>query len=258
MKEKTTEFLNQVFDHDGNIFIWLISGILIGIFIAISLISTTFKIKDYITLFGTFGGVFLGAWLAFKLNILRELKKEKQEHVSAGNMAIFTLFQMWEALSVYKSEELDTIKDQNDAWLNLKAIFTEHFPSAKINIDRLNFLLDSKFADMCIKLNYIQTRYNMFFLAHKARTEKLIDSVRPKIEKMELEGGDISKVNLIEKYLGKADSYELKDYYYIIVDSIEKDIPYIIETYEELKVAMQNLYPDIELMKIEFKLLKNA
>ena len=253
MIERKAKFLKPVLDYFENKYIWVIIGIYIGFFITLPLVQTKIEINNYIPLFGTLVGAFVGAWSAFKLNQLRELKKEKQEHVSAGNNAIFTLYQMWESLSAYKSEVLDPFRGQDNAWLIMKVVYTEQYSAVKIDIDRAGFLLDTKFSDVCRKLYIAQTKYNVDFVVIRKRTELFLDTVSPKIERMEIEGIDISNHILIEKKIGKSLSLTLKEHYKNIVLGIETDIPYITQTYNELRNAMKSLYPEAEILEFSLE-----
>ncbi len=253
MKEKRLKFLNQVFDHDGNVFICLIIGIAIGLFITLLFTQTTIDINNYIPVLGTLGAAFAGAWVAFRLNQSRELKKEKLEHISAGNKAIFALYQMWRALSMYKLQVIDPLKDRPDAWLNMDAVNTEQYTDISIDIGSVSFLLDFKYADICNNLYLAQNSYRSYLILIKKRTDLILKTVLPVMEKMNLGGIDSSDSNLVEQNLGSEISFKLKSYYKNIVSRIKDDIPFIVKTYNELRNAMKSLYPDEEILEFSLE-----
>ncbi len=77
MQERISKFLNEVFDHNGNIFTCVIIGMALGLSVALLLIQTSIDFKDWFMIIAVFVAIASAGW-AQKANTTAE-KTRKYE-----------------------------------------------------------------------------------------------------------------------------------------------------------------------------------
>lgn len=96
-------------------------------------------------------GTFLGAWVAFQLQLAERTKKEKRSEAAAGRRALLVLCNQYCLVKRYYELVLKQFKDDKFRWLKLQPYDAFH-SFLRQDIEGLGFLLDSPDPSLIQKL----------------------------------------------------------------------------------------------------------
>jgi hypothetical protein len=107
--------------------------------------ATTVKITatDVGSWLGALFATFIGAFLAFLFGIRQRERQRVDQEVTAGNLALSTLSEMWERQFQFQREVVAPFRNRSDAWLNLTIGTRLDSVDLKLNRNDLGFVLQA-------------------------------------------------------------------------------------------------------------------
>jgi Mg2+/citrate symporter len=90
---------------------------------------------------GALFSTFIGAFLAFLFGIRQRERQRVNQEVTAGNLALSTLYEMWERQLQFQREVVEPFRNRRDAWLNLTIGTPLDSVDLKLDRNDLGFVL---------------------------------------------------------------------------------------------------------------------
>lgn len=113
-------------------------------------------------------GAFAGAVAAFALGALGQWRAAANSRRSAGNQAILALAEMWsEAKAMYaamflsQDEELERVLRRKPHYFEYRAVMDLRTESPRLDIESLDFLVDSTDPDILMRLSVARTEFGV-------------------------------------------------------------------------------------------------
>ena len=220
------------------------AAIVIG---AIALIGSAFyldklELKDIGTGLLALLGTLLGATLAFRLNVDKELKKEDAAHRSALNRALFVLARQKNAVALI-AREMEPFKTPFDRAFKFPAAKVPPYEDLVHRFEELEFLLNTSDVNAVIRLTVEQERFHQMLESLRVRNEFYVRELQPEIARHGLNGKEVS-VSSVAQIFGDrlfGTAMNSSEILFNHVDSSLKSIP---EMHQELRIVAKRLYPD--------------
>ena len=137
-------------------------------------------ISDLLIQFVTaLGGTFVGAWAAFQLNIHENKKKIEDEPVAAANRALFIMLSRLNMLTDIKRKFIDPVIDDPARLVNMNALPPLQNPAPRLDIQALDFLLETNYRQLLLDLEIEEQRYQEAIQALNLRSTFHHQTVQP-------------------------------------------------------------------------------
>lgn len=157
-------------------------------------------ISDLLIQFVTsFGATAFGAWAAFRFNIHQSKKKIKDEQAAAANRALFILLAQLNQLADIKRKFIDPVIDDPARFVNMQALPPLENPTPRLDIQNLDFLLQTKHRQLLLDLQIEEERYREAIQALNLRSTFHHQQVQPLLAKAGIFTGvwcQLSQINL--------------------------------------------------------------
>jgi hypothetical protein len=206
--------------------------------------------KDIVAILATLVASFAGAWGAFLLENERRKREAEDRNIGAANRAIYTLFNLWNILEQYRKEVLEAYRGKPDAWLNLAANPTIPTGEHTFQAGELQFLLQSRKAEVYAALMLEEQRFAIAMDLIKARSTLILDQVFPKMSAAKVPIGQALPEAEVEKILGIELLHKLKQITASIFANVDEDLTSLKAQHDQLREAMKLLYPKRKVLQI--------
>jgi hypothetical protein len=208
--------------------------------------------KDIVAILATLVASFAGAWGAFLLENQRRKQEAEDRHIGAANRAVYTLFNLWNILEQYRKEVLEPYRGRADAWLNLAANPTIPTGVHTFQVSELQFLLESKRAEVYAGLMLEEQRFAIAIDLIKARSALVLDQVFPRMSAANIPVGQGLPEPEVARILGIDLSHKLKEITSAIFTNIDEDLASLKTQHDQLRAAMKSLLPSRKVLEIKF------
>jgi len=186
-------------------------------------------------------GTFLGAFLAFRLQRLKEAEADERRKVEAINRALIVIGTQYNHLLPLQ-RELVEYQDPLDRMINLPANkFGEQF-DLRQQVEQLAFLGDSGEANLILEISVEQGRFDACREVVAARTDFMVSQVQPMIE-----CHDLMEAAINEDLLIKAFGPRIYGTLQTLTDQVYLHVPSTVDSLlsmaAKLRVAGSKMFP---------------
>lgn len=165
-----------------------------------------------------------GAYFAFRLERVHQESKERNAQVAEGNLALFTLTQMWNVLKQYQLDVVEDWRDREDAWLNMPVTLPDEAAELKFNLSKLGFLIYSSNPNILNDIALHQRRFQFGLTQIKSRNEMHLTKVFPRMDAAGIRRGVAVPTDAIENTLGGTLVHQMKSLSAGIIENIDDDV----------------------------------
>ena len=208
-------------------------------------ILTEFSItpKEILGVLGTLVASFAGAWVAFKFQRLHRAKERTDDEVAAGNRALFTLYEIWNALVQYQKEAVADYRDRPDAWLNLPVTHAlRREDSFLFDMKDLSFMLrgDAPTFQLVV-LESVRARLVSHYINERERL--VLSEVFPKLTAAGIGLRESRPESDFEAILGVGTVRQLRTLTDAIIKNVDDDVESSHKAFVELRTALRKIHP---------------
>lgn len=171
--------------------IYPVALIIIAIAIFIATNVGVLTVRDIVLALVPTFGTFLGATFAFRLNEEKEVRKLRESRHEAINRASFILIRQANAI-LQITKEFEKYPSDFEKAFNLPALKPPPYNDLTHNLSDLDFLLESSTPSLLMEIAIEQERFHQVLESLRIRNERYISEVQPAIEKLALNGKQIT------------------------------------------------------------------
>lgn len=209
--------------------------------------------KDVVAVLASLVASFSGAWAAFKFQAQQKRGEETRQNVGSGNRAIYGVYALWNVLEQFRKEVLEPFRGRPDAWLNLAA-----HPAPPVGVDRfqqadLQFLLEKGQASVFAAIMLEEQRFHLVMNLIQSRSQIILDDVFPRMAAAGFGVRQARPLQEVENVLGIDVCHKLREITAAMYQNIDEDLASLRELYEDLRGALQAIYPDQKYLQIVFE-----
>ena len=208
--------------------------------------------KDALAALVTLVASFAGAWAAFRFESRRRKNEEDEKCVGAANRAIYVVYHYWNILEQFRKEALEPHRGRSDAWLNLAVHPAAPVPTDNFQPNDLQFLLQTGQAETYVMLMLEEQRFLLALDLIKARSELVLNEVRPRMSAAGIELRQPMLPERIEKVLGIDATHKLKEITAALYKNVDEDLVSLREAHDKLRATMKSLYPCKKFVQVVF------
>jgi len=201
----------------------------------------------------TFIAAWAGAIAAFKMERAHRARAERNMRVSAGNLALFTLYQLHYALFHFQRDVINRVRATEDRWYEMYSVIPGMIEKGHFEIAELRFLLDdqSPHADAANMLTELVNQERLFNIAVgliQLRSEVILNELNPQIPTIASDGQITSLIKTRLPHVHHK-LYELTDQ---IIERVDDSVRSTEQTYNQLKQTLTKIFPDARFVDISF------
>jgi hypothetical protein len=200
-----------------------------------------------------FIGTFFGAFLAFALEQRDRTRERLSLRNADGNIALITLWQMWEILNQYKKEVIDTAPDDAGRWLNMSVTQPESHGNLGFDLAKLHFLLDGKDKNLLGKLLLEQRRFYSAIALINRRSELMLKEIWPRFPAAGIERGKQYDERAIKQVLGENNLIEARTLADGLTANITENLASFKVTFQQLRAQLHETMPKKKFINVDFQ-----
>lgn len=151
----------------------------------------------------TLVAAFFGAKYAFQFQRDKDREDNKKRNVINGNSSLFTLMRMTNNLVVFQRQIIAPIRNSPTYFLDMRPTNVIEKDDIKLNIDNLNFLLETDDRNLLGEIVVEEERYKNAIDAVNLRSNLHIHEVQLKLESAGFVQGESISLAQIENILGQ-------------------------------------------------------
>lgn len=126
-------------------------------------------------------GTFVGAVLAFKMERRDRRIEEINRRVAQGNIALFTLYSMFEVVCQFKKDVVDVAPNNSGRWLNMNSTPRQQDFKFGFDINTLSFLFVKGEKQILPDLMLEERRFYALMILINQRAELMRDRIWPRL-----------------------------------------------------------------------------
>lgn len=134
---------------------------------------------DLSALLSAFIGTFIGAYVAFRLEHNERALEQIRQRGTEGNLALLTLFQMFNLLRQFQKEVIATAPDRLGRWMSMKVTFPRSEKSLGFEASHLAFLLEYEDKNLLPEILIEERRFNLALEMINRRSHLMLEKIYP-------------------------------------------------------------------------------
>ncbi|WP_266183196.1 hypothetical protein [Dyella humicola] len=194
-------------------------------------------------------GTFLGAFLAFRFQELKDRRAEQRRQIDAVNRTLLTIGAQFNHLYAYERGVLAQFVGAGERMLNLPATGLGDSFDVRLATEDLVFLAYQGHAQLLMDLTIEQGRFDCAREVVAARCEMMVQEIQPLIEQHNLNGRMVSsdevKAAFGERMFGALETATNQVYFHI-TSTAES----LLSTSDKLHAAAKKMFPGVRFMKV--------
>jgi hypothetical protein len=227
--------------------IYFILIVLICLGVLLLILTHDIATKDIGTGLLALFGTFIGAFLAFRLQLLKDASIEEKNQVDALNRALIVLCTQFNHLASTQVM-LDRYKSKIDRMFNLPAE-RDAFDQRQ-QVEQLAFLIACGKANQILQISIEQARFDAARQAIAERSRVLVDLVQPLLEKHDL-NHQANSEDVLEKALGQRIYGTLETATNEVYWHVPETVKSLLAMIDDLHATAKKLYPKRKFVKVE-------
>lgn len=221
-----------------------ICGITSGI---LSASSSETIVKAILTLSATF----IGGYFAFRLNTLKDKKKEEKENVTAGNMTIFRLIRIYNAFNSYKKQFIDPFRESHFKYLEIRPSIGLDSWDVKFEYESLSYLLTSGNPNLIAELSSLIDEVVSTKEMMRVRNSHHAGIVQPLMEKSGFYQGANISPDQLDEMLGERLSDTMKELTTDMIEFVDNIALNTEKLIDQMHLTNKQLFPKYQIVKME-------
>lgn len=200
-----------------------------------------------------FIGTFGGAYIAFRLE-RRDRDRERLELRNAeGNLALFTLWQMWEVINQFKKEVIDVAPNNAGRWLNMATTPPRPLEALAFDIAKLHFLFEGKDKNVLGQLVLEERRFHSSIALIDQRTHLMLDVIWPLLGAAGIERGKQYDEKLIISIIKEDKLIKAQMLAESLTKQITANVGSFKNTFQQLRTQLREMLPDMKFINVDFQ-----
>ena len=199
----------------------------------------------------TLAAAFFGAWFAFLLQIKEKEDKERKEIVASVNQVLFSLFQRANSLKLFQIDNIDPLRNNPGIHIAMLPILSVKDEVIKFNIDKLDFLLETKHKQLVFDLYVEDRRYESAVNVIEHRSNLHLHEVQPMIQAGGIKQGKDYPESAYREALGEMLYTHLKNSTEQVVYHVDRTVKSTMDAKNNLLRALKDVYPDEKFIDFE-------
>ncbi|WP_075179993.1 hypothetical protein [Neptunomonas phycophila] len=226
----------------------VIISFVVGIIIGLLSVSTSeVAIKATLTLSATF----VGGYFAFKLNTLKDKKKEDAINVTSGNMAIFRLIRIFNGFNGYKKQFIDPFRDSPFKHVEIRPSIGLDSWDIKFDYEPLSYLLASSSPNLIAELASLNDEVVSTIEMMRVRNTHHADIVQPLMEKSGFYQGAKMTIDELDEMLGERLSDTMKELTSDMIEFVDSIATRTEKVINDMHMANKALFPKHQIVKMQ-------
>jgi hypothetical protein len=197
--------------------------------------------KEILAGLGTLVASFAGAWFAFRFARRQRDRDRIEGEISAGNLALFTLMEMWNDLRQHQLEIIEPYRNNPAAWLNLPV---SQRLDAELSFDTnaLSFVLQT---DPQLFAEVLQEQHRFRLAAHLIEDHRtvMMSEARPRLERAGIKIGERRIISEFETAIGVDATHKLQMISAAIIKNFDENVISTRRVFLKLRALLKTLYP---------------
>jgi hypothetical protein len=199
---------------------------------------------------GALFSTFIGAFLAFPFGIQQRERQRVNQEVTAGNLALSTLYEMWERQFQFQKDVVAPFKNRRDAWFNLPVGAPLDVVDLKLNRNDLGFVLQAD-GPTWQAVILEDRRYQLMKQRIELRESLVLKEVWPCLVAHGVPiGANLPGVE-VERILGPAIIQQLREHTEFIISQIGKKVESAWAAITALRETLRRIHPGRRFIKVE-------
>jgi len=208
---------------------------------------------DWKNLLAAFVGTFVGAYVAFKLEQKTRALEQVRMRSTEGNLALLTLFQMFNELRQFQKEVIATVPERPGRWMTMKVTFPQSGSKLGFDASRLAFLLECEDKNLLPEVLLEARRFDLAIEMINRRSHLMLEKIFPALSAAGLRQEE-KKVpeGLVTAILGPALSSEADSLTEQIITNVNEDVQSLKGIFDKLRLALVKLLPKQKFIRVDF------
>ena len=206
--------------------------------------------SHYVPALVTLIAAFYGAKFAFSFQENKEKQEQKNKNVVSGNLAIFKLITMINALLSYQRQIIEPVRNKPTAFLEMTPTLKQMKDNISIDIDSLAFLLGTDDRNLIGELSVEESRYEAAIAAINDRSEVHRHEAQPTLDASKIKnGGDYSHEE-IKDALGERLFLTLHQATDQVIYSVDTTIESLKDIANKLTKSLKKQFPSETILAV--------
>lgn len=188
--------------------------------------------------------VFGGAYFAFYIENKRRIREEIKKYCTSADIAMITIYNMWNILVDYEISVIDKYRNLDDVWLNLPVQSKFHIGEATFKLIELSFLIEKGCPNVLTNLMLEEQRFWELVNLIENRNNLVLGEVHSRMSEKGVKPGFGRTSDEFEKILGYEVIHKLKEWTPAIIKNTDDNIKSLKSVHDELRTTMKTLYPN--------------
>lgn len=231
---------------------WMAFPDVLGSFFAAALAHTPNIGVNWDSLLSAFLGTFVGAYIAFRLEYRSRISEQRRTRATEGNLALLTLFQMFNELRQFQKEVIATAPEPRGRWMRMKVTFPQSPAMLKFDAKQLAFLLESENTNLLPEVLLEERRFQLAIEMINRRSHLMLEKIHPILAKAGLQHGEAVEDSQIRHLIGPALAAEADQLTEGIVQNVNEDVQSLKKTFDELRLQLVRLVRGEKFIRVEF------
>ena len=206
--------------------------------------------SDITSLIGSLFSTFIGAYLAFRFTVLRSKKERVDKEVTAGNLALSTLVEIWDRQTQFQRDILEQYRGRADAWINTAIGTPLDSMTISLNRNDLAFVLQTN-PTVWQSVVMEERRYLLVSKFIDQRETLVLDQAWPRITAAGIGMGTQILEPQMEAILGPAIVKRLRTLTTAIFTQIDENITTSLRAFEDLRAVLLKIYPNQKFINLQ-------
>lgn len=198
--------------------------------------------RDLGSWLGSLFSTFIGAFLAFKFGLRQRDRERVNTEVTAGNLALSTLIDMWDRQIQFQRDMIVPFRNRHDAWLNLPVGSPLDSVELALNRNELAFLLQADGATWQAVVME-DRRFHLVKRLIEKREDLILKDVWPRLAAAGLPmRGQLAEADM-ERLLGPAIVQQLRVNTAAIISMIDENVASSFAAVTALGSTLRKIHP---------------
>lgn len=196
---------------------------------------------------------FFGALAAFWLENTRRVRSETKEQGRGGNLALYNLYDYWNATKQYYDEIVAPWEDREDAWFNMSVATDRFGRSPSLHDIDLSFILGTPQTSVYAEIYLQEHRYDSMTNLIRDRDRLLREEVWPMLGREGIKRGDRVDLDRILEVIGDDKLMLLRAYADGIIKNTKENLGSFVNAYDDLRGVLREHFPNQKFIKVSFE-----
>ena len=194
---------------------------------------------------------FIGAYFAFKLNALKDKKKEDDTNATSGNMAIFRLIRIYNGFNGYKKQFIDPFRASPFKHVEIRPSIGLDSWDVEFDYEPLSYLLASGNPNLIADLAALNDEVVSTIEMMRVRNDHHSDIVQPLMEKSGFYQGAKMSIDQLDEMLGERLSDTMKELTSDMIELVDDITERSERIVDDMHMANKQLFPKHRFVKME-------